>query len=111
VDSVAGIVIAMLFVSVPFLINSGERRFRKVDVRWRMWPYAGASPWQVFYRVTFPLAWRSILAGNFNDVARGSANSARCVILTYYPMVTSTLIYERFASYGLTQAVPVAAIL
>jgi ABC-type sulfate transport system permease component len=26
-------------------------------------------------------------------------------------MVTSTLIYERFAAYGLTQAVPVAAIL
>ena len=33
VDSLAGIVIAMLFVSVPFLINSAKEGFKKVDVR------------------------------------------------------------------------------
>jgi molybdate/tungstate transport system permease protein len=112
VDSVAGIVIAMLFVSVPFLINSAKDGFRKVDVRLEnVARTLGASPWQVFYRVTFPLAWRSILAGTLMMWARGISEFGAVVILTYYPMVTSTLIYERFASYGLTQAVPVAAIL
>jgi molybdate/tungstate transport system permease protein len=33
VDSTAGIVIAMLFVSVPFLIDSAKEGFKKVDVR------------------------------------------------------------------------------
>lgn len=33
VDSLAGIVIAMLFVSVPFLINSAKEGLRKVDIR------------------------------------------------------------------------------
>jgi molybdate/tungstate transport system permease protein len=112
VDSLAGIIIAMLFVSVPFLINSAKDGFSKVDVRLEnVARTLGASPWQVFRRVTLPLAWRSILAGTLMMWARGISEFGAVVILTYYPMVTSTLIYERFAAYGLTQAVPVAAIL
>ena len=112
VDSIAGIIIAMLFVSVPFLINSAKDGFRKVDVRLeKVARTLGASPWQVFHRVTFPLAWRSILAGTLMMWARGISEFGAVIILTYYPMVTSTLIYERFESYGLTQAVPIAAIL
>ena len=112
VDSLAGIIIAMLFVSVPFLVNSAKDGFRKVDVRLEKAARTlGASPWQVFYRITFPLAWRSILAGTLMMWARGISEFGAVVILTYYPMVASTLIYERFESYGLTQAIPVAAIL
>jgi molybdate/tungstate transport system permease protein len=112
VDSLAGIIIAMLFVSVPFLVNSARDGFRKVDVRLEnVARTLGASPWQVFRRVTFPLAWRSILAGTLMMFARGISEFGAVIILTYYPMVTSVLIYERFASYGLTQAVPIAAIL
>ena len=112
VDSLAGIIIAMLFVSVPFLVNSARDGFSKVDVRLEnVARTLGASPWQVFLRVTFPLAWRSILAGTLMMWARGISEFGAVVILTYYPMVTSTLIYQRFESYGLTQAIPVAAIL
>ena len=112
VDSLAGIIIAMLFVSVPFLVNSAKDGFRKVDVRLEnVARTLGASPWQVFQHVTFPLARRSILAGVLMMWARGISEFGAVIILTYYPMVTSTLIYERFLSYGLTQAVPVAAIL
>ena len=71
----------------------------------------GASPWQAFRRVTFPLARRSIVAGSLMMWARGISEFGAVVILTYYPMVTPTLIYQRFESYGLTQAIPVAAIL
>ncbi len=112
VDSLAGIIIAMLFVSVPFLINSARDGFRKVDVRLEKAARTlGASPWQVFSKVTFPLAWRSILAGNLMMWARGISEFGAVVILTYYPTVASTLIYQRFESYGLKQAIPVAAIL
>ena len=112
IDSLAGIIIAMLFVSVPFLINSAKDGFRKVDVRLEnVARTLGASPWQVFRRVTFPLARRSIASGTLMMWARGISEFGAVVILAYYPMVTSTLIYERFESYGLTQAIPVAAIL
>jgi molybdate/tungstate transport system permease protein len=112
VDSLAGIIIAMLFVSVPFLINSAKDGFRKVDVRLEnVARTLGASPWQVFRRVTFPLARRSIFTGTLMMWARGISEFGAVIILTYFPMVTSILIYQRFESYGLTQAVPVAAIL
>lgn len=112
VDSLAGIIIAMLFVSVPFLINSAKDGFRKVDVRLEnVARTLGASPWQVFRRVTFPLAGRSIASGTLMMWARGISEFGAVIILTYYPMVTSILIYQRFESYGLTQAIPVAAIL
>ncbi len=64
VDSLAGIVIAMLFVSVPFLINAAKEGFSKVDVRLENAARTlGASPWQTFARVTFPwpggVYWRA----------------------------------------------------
>lgn len=112
VDSVGGIVIAMLFVSVPFLINSAKEGFRKVDVRLEKAARTlGATPWQTFSKVTFPLAWRSIMAGNLMMWARGMSEFGAVIILTYHPMVAPILAYERFETYGLTQAIPVAAIL
>ena len=95
-DSVAGIVVAMLFVSIPFLIDSAKEGFKKVDVRLeKVARSLGASPWQSFFKISLPLAWRSIIAG----------------ILAYHPMVASTLIYERFEGYGLDYAQPVAVLL
>lgn len=112
VDSLAGIVIAMLFVSVPILINSAKESFRKVDVRLeKVARTLGASPWQAFLRITFPLAWRSILAGSLMMWARGMSEFGAVVILTYHPMIAPILIYERFEAYGLNQAVPVATIM
>lgn len=112
VDSLAGIVIAMLFVSVPILISSAKESFRKVDVRLeKVARTLGASPWQTFSRITFPLAWRSILAGSLMMWARGMSEFGAVIILTYHPTIAPILIYERFETYGLTQAIPVAAIM
>ncbi len=112
VDTVAGIVIAMLFVSVPILISSAKQSFRKVDVRLEQVARTlGASPWQAFTRVTFPLAWRSILAGSLMMWARAMSEFGAVIILTYHPTIAPVLIYERFETYGLAPAVSVAAIM
>ncbi len=112
VDSLAGIVIAMLFVSVPILISSAKESFRAVDIRLeKVARTLGASPWQTFRRVTFPLAKRSILAGSLTMWARAMSEFGAVVILAYHPMIAPVLIYERFETYGLTQAVSVAAIM
>jgi molybdate/tungstate transport system permease protein len=57
------------------------------------------------------LARRSIFTGTLMMWARGISEFGAVIILTYFPMVASILIYQRFESYGLTQAIPVAAIL
>jgi len=82
VDSTAGIVIAMLFVSIPFLIDSAKEGFRKVDVRLeKVSRTLGASPWQSFFKVSLPLAWRSIVAGNIMMWARGISEFGAIIIL------------------------------
>jgi len=112
VDTTAGIVIAMLFVSIPFLIDSAKEGFKKVDVRLeKVSRTLGASPWQTFFKVSFPLSWRSILAGNIMMWARGISEFGAVIILAYHPMIAPTLIFERFETYGLTYSRPVAVLL
>ena len=112
VDSTAGIVVAMLFVSIPFLIDSAKEGFKKVDVRLeKVARTLGASPWQTFYKVSFPLAWRSIISGNIMMWARGISEFGAVIILAYHPMIAPTLIYERFETYGLSYSRPVAVLL
>lgn len=112
VDSNAGIVIAMLFVSVPFLIDSAKEGFKKVDVRLeKVARTLGAAPWKVFVRISLPLAWQSIVAGSIMMWARGISEFGAVVILTYHPMIAPILVFERFEAFGLNYARPVAVIL
>jgi molybdate/tungstate transport system permease protein len=107
-----GIVIAMLFVSLSFLVDSAREGFESVDPRLeRVARTLGASPWQAFWRVSFPLAWRSILSGMILMWARGLSEFGAVIILAYHPMIAPVLLYQRFESFGLTYALPVAAII
>ncbi|MCS7178905.1 MAG: ABC transporter permease [Anaerolineae bacterium] len=112
VSAVPGIVVAMLFVSLSFLVNAAREGFEAVDPRLeRVARTLGASPWETFWRVSFPLAWRSILSGALMMWARGLSEFGAVVILAYHPMVAPVLLYERFESFGLAYAQPVAALM
>jgi molybdate/tungstate transport system permease protein len=112
VSAAPGIVIAMLFVSLSFLVDSAREGFEAVDPRLeRVARTLGASPWQTFWRVSFPLAWRSILSGMVLMWARGLSEFGAVVILAYHPMIAPVLLFERFQSFGLDYAQPVAAII
>ena len=112
VDSTAGIVIAMLFVSVPFLIDSAKDGFKKIDSRLEKAARTlGASPWHVFFSVSLPLCRQNILTGNIMMWARGISEFGAVIILTYHPMTAPVLIYERFETLGLNYAQPVAVLL
>lgn len=112
VSAAPGIVIAMLFVSLSFLVDSAREGFEAVDPRLeRVARTLGASPWEAFWSVSFPLAWRSILSGMILMWARGLSEFGAVVILAYHPMVAPVLLYERFESFGLTYARPVATLI
>lgn len=112
VSAAPGIVIAMLFVSLSFLVDSAREGFEAVDPRLeRVARTLGASPWQAFWRVSFPLAWRSILSGMILMWARGLSEFGAVVILAYHPMIAPVLLYERFESFGLKYARPVATLI
>lgn len=106
-----GIALAMAFVSIPFLINAARDGFENVPVRLEQAAMnLGATPIRVFFSVSLPLAWRSIVSGMILMFARGMSEFGAVVIVAYHPMVTPVLIYERFGAYGLQYARPVAVL-
>ncbi len=107
----AGIILAMAFVSVPFLINASRDGFAAVPERLEKVALTlGASPVRVFFTVSLPLAWRSVLSGFILMWARGLSEFGAVIIIAYNPKTAPVLIFERFTSYGLKYSVPVAAI-
>lgn len=111
-ETVAGIVVAMLFVSLPFLVDSAREAFALVDERYEhVARTLGSSPFGAFSRVTFPQAWRGVLAGAILMWGRGISEFGAVVILAYNPKVISVLTYERFEGYGLDAAQPPAVLI
>jgi molybdate/tungstate transport system permease protein len=110
--SVTGIVAAMLFVSAPLYVSAAREAFDRVDPRFEgVARTLGDSRWRALRRVTFPLAWRGLLAAAIVMWARSVSEFGAIVILVYHPRVVSVLSYERFSAYGLKAALPVAAVL
>lgn len=107
-----GIMIAMMFLSAPFLINAAKDGFRKVDVKLeKVARTLGASPLSVFFRITIPNAKKDIINGALMMWSRGLGEFGAVVILVYHPMTTPVLIFDRFNSYGLSFSAPVAAVI
>jgi molybdate/tungstate transport system permease protein len=111
VGAPAGIAIAMAFVSIPFLINAARDGFSSVPLRLELAAFnLGASQARVFFTISLPLAWRNIVSGLILMFARGMSEFGAVVIVAYHPMVTPVLIWERFSSFGINYARPVAVI-
>ncbi|HOK87114.1 MAG: ABC transporter permease [Tenuifilum sp.] len=105
------IALAMAFVSLPFLINSARDGFIQVPVRLEQAALSlGATPFQVFFTISLPLAWRNILSGLVMMFARGMSEFGAVVIVAYHPMVASVMIYDRFTAFGLKYSRPAAFI-
>ena len=110
--SPGGIVAAMLFVSAPLFISGAREAFARVDPRYEAVARTLGDPaWRVFRRVTLPLSMRGLVAAAVVMWARAVSEFGAIVVLTYNPKVTSVLGYDRFTSYGLPEALPVAAVL
>jgi molybdate/tungstate transport system permease protein len=111
VGSPFAIGVAMAFVSIPFLINSARDGFRGVPLRLEQAALTlGASPFRVFRQISLPLAKPSVLSGLVLMFARGMSEFGAVVIVAYYPMTTPVLIFDRFNSFGLGYARPVAVL-
>ncbi len=107
----AGIIVAMAFVSIPFLVNAARDGFSAVPERLEKIALTlGASPVRVFFTVSLPLAWRSILSGFILMWGRGMSEFGAVIIVAYNPQTAPVMIYERFTSYGLQYSLPVAAL-
>jgi len=107
-----GIVCAMLFVSAPLYVSAARETFARVDARYETVARTlGDDAWRAFRRVTLPLSARGLTAAAVVMWARAVSEFGAIVILTYNPKTASVLAYDRFTSYGLSETLPVAAVL
>jgi molybdate/tungstate transport system permease protein len=110
--SIAGVVVAMLFVSVPYTVNAARTGFEAVDPRLeKIARTLGLGPWRTFARISLPLARRSILSGLTLTYARSISEFGAVIILVYYPMTAPVKIYELFLRFGLEQSAGAAVLL
>jgi molybdate/tungstate transport system permease protein len=107
--SVTGIITVLIFVGLPFYLNATKTGFEAISPRLENVSRSlGASLPSTFFRITFPLAWRSMLIGIIMCSARAISEFGAVVIVAYHPMIAPVMIYERFEAYGLKYSQPVA---
>ncbi len=112
VDAIPGVIIAMLFVSGSFVVNSAREGFESIDPRMeKVARTLGCGSLRTFFTITLPLGLRNIVVGAIMCWARAVSEFGAIVILAYYPMAAPTLIYQRFSDFGLSESTPVAVIL
>ncbi len=111
-DSYWGIVLAMLFVGIPFVVNQARDGFMKVDPRMENVARSlGASPLDAFLRVTVPLTWRSLLSAAIMTWARAVSEFGSVAVIAYYPRTINTLLFEWYNFFGYVYTKPLAALL
>jgi molybdate/tungstate transport system permease protein len=107
--SVTGIITVLTFVGLPFYINAVKDGFEGIPQRLENVSRSlGASMFSTFFRITFPLAWRSMVIGFIMCGARAISEFGAVVIVAYHPMIAPVMIYERFEGYGLKYSQPIA---
>jgi molybdate/tungstate transport system permease protein len=111
-DSFWGIVLAMVFVGMPFVVNHARDGFMKVDPRMENVARSlGASMPGAFFRVTLPLTWRALLSGAIMTWARAISEFGSVAVIAYYPRTINTLLFEWYNFFGYTYTKPLAALL
>jgi molybdate/tungstate transport system permease protein len=111
-DAIPGIIVAMLFVSSSFVVNSAREGFESVDPRMEnVARTLGSGTLRTFFVISLPLALRSIVVGSIMCWARSISEFGSIIIIAYYPLAASTLLYRRFVDFGLSSSTPVAVIL
>ncbi len=112
VDTIVGIVAAMVFVSAPFMIRSSQEAFASISSDMEQIAKSlGATDLKVFVYVTFPLALKGILTGCLLTWARAISEFGAVVILSYYPKTVPVYLYDTFVSEGLRAALPINGLL
>ena len=108
-ESLAGIIVAQIFVSAPFLIVAARSAFEAIDPNLeRVGMTLGQSRWGLFWRISLPLAWRGILAGLILAWVRALGEFGATVVMAYHPYTLPVYVYVQLSGLGVSSALPLA---
>jgi molybdate/tungstate transport system permease protein len=110
--TILGIMIAQIFVAMPFLLKSAMSAFEAVPVLYEHEARTlGASSLGSFFRVSMPLASRGIIAGVILAWARAAGEFGAVLFIAPNPQSAPIAVYNRFTSMGLSQTAPLVTTL
>jgi molybdate/tungstate transport system permease protein len=106
-QSILGIIIAQTYVASPFMILASQAAFESVDKSYEnVARVLGKNNFQIFFKVSLPLAKIGILVGVIMSWVRAVGELGATMMMTYNPHTISIQIFEDNAIGGLSQAVP-----
>lgn len=108
-NNIAGIVLSQLFVASPFVIVTALAAFSSVNPKLEMAAATlGDSRWQIFWRVSLPLAWPGIAAGITLAWIRALGEFGTTLVMAYNPHSLPVYMWVKFETDGLQGALPIA---
>lgn len=111
VGTLAGMVLAQVFVSSPFVVIGAEGAFRAVPPSVEAVARTlGASPWRTFLAVSIPAAGPALLAGCLLGWLRAFGEFGATMILAYHPYGLPVLSFVLFDGFGLPAVLPVIGV-
>jgi molybdate/tungstate transport system permease protein len=112
VNSLSGIVLAQVFVAAPYVIIASYSAFSAVDARLEQAAATlGDYQWQIFRRVSLPLAWPGIAAGITLAWVRTLGEFGATLIMAYHPNTMPVFLWVQLTGEGLRGALPLALLL
>jgi molybdate/tungstate transport system permease protein len=111
-DAFLGIVMAMIFVSSPYYVNTVREGFERVPVHLESVARTlGATEFAAFRQVALPLCSRHIWSGALLAWGRAVGEFAAVIMIAYFPEVISALMYQRFSTGGIAESRSIAFIM
>ncbi len=108
VDNVAGIILAQMFVSAPFVIVTARAAFEAVPVTHEQVSRTlGEGAFRTFWRIALPLARGGILAGLVFAWMRGMGEFGATLVMAYHPYTLPVYMWVQLTGTGLASALPV----
>jgi molybdate/tungstate transport system permease protein len=108
-DSLAGIVVAQIFVSAPFLIVAARTAFESIDPDLeKVGKTLGEWTWGLFWRISLPLAWPGILAGLVLAWVRALGEFGATIVMAYHPYTLPVYVYVQLSGTGVAGSLPLA---
>jgi molybdate/tungstate transport system permease protein len=111
-DTRAGIIVAQVFVSAPFLIKTALTAFESVGRHYEDAARTlGASEASAFWRVSLPLAGRGVFVGCILAWSRAISEVGSIALLAYHPITAPILVFAKGSQVGIAEARPIAVLL
>ena len=108
-SSFAGVVLAQIFVSSPFVIIAARSAFEVVDPALeQVAATLGKGSWTIFWRVNLPVARTGIIAGLLLGWLRALGEFGATVVLAYHPYTLPVYLYVQLSGTGVSAALPLA---